>query len=103
MRVNPQKNRMKKIFKYSLNHGTTRLFLPQGAEVLSVGVQTVSKPGWESKLVRIWCLVDADTPKTETRIFNIYPTGVGIPFRVEKFIGTVFIDDEVYHVFEEIK
>lgn len=96
---------MKTIYKYNLRLiGETPIYLPKGAQVLSVGYQHSSSLLSASTL-KIWILHNTDTGSeiNEERKFVVYPTGVEIKdlkINKESFIGTVFLDELVFHVFE---
>lgn len=99
---------MKTIYKYNLRLiGETPIYLPKGAQVLSVGYQHSSSLLSASTL-KIWILhnTDTDSEINEERKFVVYPTGVEIKdlkINKESFIGTVFLDELVFHVFEVVK
>lgn len=69
--------------------------IPEGARVLSAGVQR------EQQIV-IWAMVDPEAPKVR-RLFTVYGTGREIPAygRNASFVGTVFIGPFVFHVFDQ--
>jgi hypothetical protein len=89
------------IYKYKL--GTMpaigiKVLLPQGAQVLSAGIQ--------NEEFVIWALRDG-TKSDITRRFSVFATGqpIDYPVLVERlvFIGTVFTQDGlVFHIFENI-
>ncbi|EPH6098207.1 DUF7352 domain-containing protein [Vibrio cholerae] len=86
---------MRRIFKYKLDVGlSTKIELPEGSEILSVGTQ-----GHD---VFFWALVHVDQ-KPRTRMFMVLGTGAQVPSDVN-FIGAVHFHDmgEVYHVFEDV-
>lgn len=85
-----------KIHKYQFAGKLESFEIPRGAEVLCVQVQ-YGKPC-------IWAKVDADQP-TETRMFQIHPTGEDMGSANSKYVGTYQIVSEseisfVWHVFE---
>lgn len=66
--------------------------MPKGAKVLSVGVQELS--------IMAWALVDPSM-ETVTRRLPVYGTGHEIKDDAAlPFIGTVFWDTLVFHVFD---
>ena len=90
----------KVIWKYELPIiGDSQVFLPIGAEILSIQTQ-------ENKTM-IWALVGPNTKDKEERYFEMFGTGhpiycdMGIDRR---FISTIQLMDGqfVYHVFERI-
>ncbi len=95
---------MRVIFKYSLSiSDQVLLYLPEGAEVLSV-------QGQEDQLV-LWAIVDP-SQNVEPRSFSVY--GTGNPFQSDnaRYIGTAQVQVlpgveatnpmmGVWHVFEE--
>lgn len=91
---------MKKIFKYpiTLNSYKDDTFLssfeaPAGCRVISVALQN-SRP-------TIWFECE-DTNPIETQYVHVFGTGYGaLPNLPLRFIGTVFIRAEVYHVYQE--
>ena len=86
---------MQAIWKFQIDDGVAEM--PEGAHVLSVGVQ-------DGKIMA-WALVDTDAPK-EGRLFRIYGTGMLLgPLSTarayeSRFLGTVFSGPFVWHVFE---
>jgi hypothetical protein len=87
-------NHMKTIYKYQLQLGDQRILLPENAQVLSTGVQ--------NNKILIWVLVDTDNTIVP-RLISVVGTGWEVPdmFR-RRFIGTLQIENFVWHVFEEI-
>ncbi len=84
---------MKTIFKYFLSiSDQVLLYLPEGAEMLSV-------QGQGDQLV-LWAIVDPAL-SVEPRMFSIY--GTGRPFQSDnaRYIGTAQVNEFVWHVFEE--
>jgi len=83
----------RKVFKYDVvMDDTFKLSLPQGAEVLSVGVQ-FGEP-------RMWVLVEPTAPVVE-RTFRVAGTGHHITGSL-KFIGTFQLEGGalIFHLFE---
>ncbi len=91
---------MTNIFKYKITALDQNIKIPKGAEILSVGVQKGE--------IMIWALVDVKEVAEEliTRKFLVTGTGWDVSsFKEDKesdfiFIGTVFIDVYVFHVFD---
>ncbi len=84
---------MKTIFKYFLSsNDQLLLYLPEGAEILSV-------QGQGDQLV-LWAIVDPSL-NVEPRLLSIY--GTGNPFQSDhaRYIGTAQVNAFVWHVFEE--
>ena len=80
----------KNIFKYELDPTGDWIAIQEGAEILSVGVQNSN--------IMMWALVDPERPMIQ-RKFNVYGTGHKIHYP-GKFIGTVFMDNLVFHVYD---
>ena len=71
---------MKRVFKYRIDYGNPIVAMPQGAELLCVGLQ--------GKEIMLWALVEKDNPKEE-RIFYILGTGSQVTDGLS-YVGTVF-------------
>lgn len=87
---------MKTIYKYKINPFKDEHPLPSGAQILSVGEQNGQ--------IHLWALVDTEN-KEEDYYFEVIGTGWEIePPKggQRKFIGTVFIGDYVWHVFQRV-
>jgi len=87
---------MKTIWKFTLDAGRTRQYMPKGSVVLSVNSQRDD--------ICIWAEVD-DKEKVEERVFEVFGTGhpIHVDMGIErKFIGTVLLDNGalVFHVYE---
>lgn len=81
-----------RIYKYVLNIvGWQPVSMPIGARVLSVGNQNGH--------LCMWAMVDP-SKETELRGFFIIGTGNRITRDLGQFVGTVQIDQFVWHVFE---
>lgn len=83
----------KKIWKYILNPPGyySEIIMPEDAAVLTVGAQGDD--------ICLWVLVLSSAPLI-SRAFVVVGTGEEIPSGFNDFIGTVFIDDLVFHIFE---
>lgn len=87
---------MRRIYKYQLNPQMDKqsLHMPEGAEVMSIGVQ--------GEAICVWAMVQVDpTPVASFREFIIKGTGMEIdfPWKAYKFLGTVQMKDGlVWHV-----
>ena len=84
----------KKIYKYHLAlYEYTYIRMPKGAPILSAGMQGSS--------IMIWALVDIDELSVN-HTFIIKGTGSKVEFDIEKetFIGTVFQNSFVWHIFD---
>jgi hypothetical protein len=82
------------IFKYTIGPENTNLFVPEGAQFLSVDFQ--------GETLCLWAQVDKNCKKTIRKIL-VVPTGAPIDCLAEvEFIGTAFLKSEsfVFHVFE---
>jgi len=91
---------VKTVHKYEINlHDLDResmamVKIRKGATLLSVGTQRFG-------YVAIWAQVDTETPMMDWQIW-IYGTGHTIAAPdTAKFLGTVFMDGLVFHVFYE--
>lgn len=86
---------MNKVFKYEIAlRQFTEVSMPQGATILSAGLQ-FDNP-------RIWCSVDPSKP-LETRRFLLIGTGDSIPDGFDlNFISTMVVNSGhyVFHLFE---
>ena len=92
------------VWKYALLYpGVTTVFIPEGAEVLTVGMQGAD--------LVLWALVDPDARQT-ARDFWVLMTGERVSAAPGRYLGTVtlgrglrefgiFPDGIVAHVFEE--
>jgi hypothetical protein len=65
--------------------------MPEGAHVLTVGMQVGE--------IIAWATVDPDAPREE-RTFLVRGTGHKLNGREGRYIGTVFPGSLVFHVFE---
>ena len=90
---------MQKIFKYKVPYpdrdGLSRITMPYGANVLSVGIQ--------DKEIVIWALIWENNPEVE-HVFLLINTGDEIIRDPGRFIGTVTIPliiDIVWHIFDQ--
>lgn len=84
---------MKKIYKYPLalaDAEVVQLDIPQGGQILTMGVQ--------QGIPTLWVLVEVGRPE-ERRMFRTVGTGHDVPGGV-KFVGTWFDGPYVWHVFE---
>lgn len=80
------------VWKYTLMPFHSTLQIPFGAKVLTVGVQDGE--------VRLW--VEADpTRADEERRFLTVPTGIEVDLHNTTYVGTFFLDDLVFHVYEK--
>lgn len=69
--------------------------MPEGAQIIHVGALP-------HDCLCMWAIVDTDAPE-EWRRFYIFGTGVRLTdLEGIKFIGTVFQDHIVWHVFENV-
>jgi hypothetical protein len=79
-----------RVWKYVMSGPSWSFLIPIGAKVLTVGIQ--------DHRVVIWALVDI-THETEKRGFLGVGTGGVVP-EDAKYIGTVFYETLVHHIFE---
>lgn len=80
------------IYKYELFPGQDqKLILPTGAQVLSVGNQ--------KGVIALWAKCNLNM-SSETRSFDVIGTGWVLDISNREFIGTVQIEQYVWHVFE---
>lgn len=86
----------KKIWKYLVEPEKTRL--PEGAEIMKVGSQ--------GGFIYVWALIDEALKDTkEDRYITVFGTNWPIEpleFGERKYLDTVFINEFVWHVFEEV-
>jgi len=83
---------MNTIHKYSMISDVAIIDMPQGAKILSVGVQRTE--------IVIWAQVNTDNP-TVTHRFIAFNTGEACGAIPEQFIGTVTVGSIVWHVYDE--
>lgn len=82
------------IYKYELDLGSNAVAIPHGAQILRA-------EGQRGK-VQLWALVNTEY-LTEMRHFNVYGTGQTLPegVRNQHYKGSAFVDQFVWHVFED--
>jgi len=85
---------MNTIYKYEIPVGGGAIQMPNSAKILSVGVQGES--------LMLWAEVDPERSGYQRQV-EVF--GTGHPIRNEmcvsrEFIGTVFMSDLVWHVYE---
>lgn len=85
---------MKIVYKYELRVDASIVHMTKGAEVLKVELQGTGD------VPCMWVLEDPDEKVKEERRFEIYGTGHPMSEKEYKYIGTVFPDYLVFHVFE---
>ena len=86
---------MKKIYKYQLRgvpDSNYKLEMPLGAKIVHIGIQL--------NILCLWVEVDPDE-KSTFRYFRIYGTGHKISANA-LYLGTVFDEPYVWHVYEEL-
>lgn len=92
------------IWKWELPLKRNEIEIPQGAETLHIGSQTVAGR-MERDTIVLWAEVDSDAP-TERRTFVVYGTGWPLPEDTSdmRFLGTALLyrTSLVYHVYEEV-
>ena len=81
------------IWKFEVPAASLPIAMPQGAKILSAGVQGES--------IMIWALVIPDA-KVIRRYLFVYGTGHQVPHKNHNLplIGTVFLGSLVFHVFD---
>ncbi len=86
------------IWKFELKSGSRQeVFMPAGAEVMSVGIQR--------GVYSLWAMVDP-TAEQVPRSIEIFGTGFNVPQGTmvkRRFIGTVQDGTFVWHFFERLK
>lgn len=88
---------MKSIWKYELSrYSKLAIQMPKGANILCA-------KHFQGNTY-IWAEVNVpdDTEELETRYFAIYGTGWEMDLDNSKYIGTVFDNTFVWHIYEEI-
>lgn len=89
---------MKTIYKYKLEIVDKQTIeLPQYAEILYVGTQLEN--------IYLWALIDTPTALNEMRDFEVFGTGNPVFEDAETnrfYLGTCFMNDFVWHIFERI-
>lgn len=85
----------KTIWKYPLlNDYINTIFMPKGAHILCVQNQ--------DNIPTIWAMHNATVTTKVLRTFYIYGTGHNISSDNLDYIGTVQINNVVWHIFEEL-
>ena len=84
---------MNRVYKYTL-YPDGKIEMPLGAEILSTAFQ--------GEELQIWAVVDMEEERKEDRYFHVFGTGHDINIAPESmvFVGTVFLNNLVFHVFE---
>ena len=85
---------MNTIYKYEIPVGGGAIQMPNSAKILSVGVQGES--------LMLWAEVDPERSEY-ARLFEVFGTGHKILSDMvtsREFIGTAFMSDLVWHVYE---
>ncbi len=81
------------IWKYTLDPILTTLQMPLGAKVLTVAAQDGE--------MRLWAEVESNRPgPLQERQFMAVPTGIDMYCDDTTYVGTVFLDDLVFHIYE---
>lgn len=92
---------MEKIFKYDVPiNDKVAIDLPMGTKIIAVDSVRIQ--------VFIWAIVEEDKSVFETRFFEVFATGQGMPLMhsgSREYLGTCLLDDGsfVVHVFERIQ
>lgn len=79
------------IWKYELTT-ITKLTMPIGSKVLSLQVK--------NNIPCIWALIPDEAAMTEKRIFEFFSTGHDFNDKLGNYIGTVQLEQLVFHLFE---
>lgn len=88
---------MKTIWKFNLSKSKTyQLLMPEGANILCTNIQNGE--------ICLWAEVEDNSNVSEWRYFYIFGTGWELPDNLDnyKYIGTVFENQFVWHVYEGI-
>lgn len=82
-----------RIWKYPLKIKPTQLVsMPDGAKPISVHVQ--------NDIITVWAEVNVFYPKSQLFEFNLVATdGEFDPNTIGKFLGTVLLDEFVWHIY----
>ena len=86
-------NKSRKVFKYSLKttlDAAQERFLPEGANIVHVGIQ--------GETTCLWAEVD-ERAQPQSRLFHIFGTGQDIPENAA-YRGTVQMPPFVWHIYE---
>lgn len=90
---------MKTIYRYTINKSINDIDIPNGAEIISVGVSKEN----DKEEISIWAIVDSGASMTKRR-FLVFGTGADMDETTNfnlKFIGTVKKANQyAFHVFE---
>lgn len=90
---------MKKIYKYVLSQYSKLAFqMPKGAKILCVKEQSGEICIWAEVMLND----EGEPEELEYRTFAIYGTGWEMDLDNSKYIGTVFDNIFVWHIYEEI-
>jgi len=88
---------MHTIYKYEIDSGNPLIWMPEGAEILTVGFQ--------GDTFCLWAKVDTDA-HAEARNIHAFGTGHEMPYGMGidwKYVGTGFMNNGlVFHAFESI-
>ncbi len=88
------------IWKFEIGDGKSLAAMPKGARVLSVGVQDCRINGVRNARIMVWAMIDPSAEIVQHR-FPVYGTGHEIDAEdMGLFIGTVFTEHLVCHVFD---
>lgn len=85
------------IWKYSpigLDKEKFEITMPTGTEILTFQLQGTAPT--------LWALVNPALPP-ERRGFILHNTGVSIDVRTGRYVGTIQLNNKVYHLFEEAR
>lgn len=90
---------MKTVYKYQLpfapnEYGTTTIVVPKGFIILHADNQYDQ--------LCIWVEVDTTTQETENLTIEVVGTGKPLSPNPKLYIGTVFVQEYVWHVYEVI-
>lgn len=92
---------MKTIYRYTINKPINDIEIPNGAEVISVGISTDDET--EKEVISLWAIVDTTASKTK-RKFLVFGTGANMDDTLNfntNFLGTVRKSNMyAFHVFE---
>lgn len=93
---------MKTIYRYTINKPINDIDIPNGGEVISVGISKDEDTGKE--VISLWVSIDTSSSLTKRR-FLVFGTGANMDDTINfdmKFIGTVIKSNMyAFHIYED--
>lgn len=82
------------IHKFVIDTNRVIFDLPLSSSIVHVGKDS------RSKLPALWIWLDPEEKDTKPRAFEIFATGEEIPYSNCVYVGTVHIDEYIWHICE---